>query len=230
MKIWDTFLWNGEIQALHARLALPGIDRRVLVESWLTHSGQRKPRLYYDWTLPGVELIVADLSGHASPWARENAQRNAVMEGLHEARPDDVVMVSDIDEIPSQDGLNRAVEALQKHCAVVLCQKMYNYDRKWEDPRGWRGTVVTTYAHLATVSPQILRDQRETLPRIDNAGEHLSWFGGPEEISRKLASFAHTEYSAMAGDLDGIRERVAAGEDLFGRWALVQGRDLQQRG
>lgn len=220
MKIWDGFMYNGEVEALRARLAVPGIHKRVLVEALMTHSGREKPRLFYDQQLPGVVLVTPDLSGHASSWARENAQRNAIMEGLAGADPDDIVLIGDNDEIPSQDGIARASDALRTHPAVVLCQTMYNFDRTWVDPRGWRGTVVTTYGHLVSTTPQALRDAREELPRIPAAGEHLSWFGGPGEISRKLASFAHTEYASMAGDETEIRTRVQAGEDLFGRWRL----------
>lgn len=220
MTIWDAFCYNGEVQALHARLAIPGIHRRVLVEALTTHSGQTKSKLFFDWKLPGVRLVVPDLSRLKSPWERENAQRNAIMDGLIDAQSDDIVLVSDADEIPTQDGIDRAKKALTDSPAVVLCQTMYNFDRNWIDPRGWRGTVVTSYGHLKTVSPQTLRDQRETLPRIPDAGEHLSWFGGEGEVSRKLSSFAHTEYSHLAERPDLIHSRIAAGQDLFGRWNL----------
>lgn len=208
------------MEALHTRLAVPGIDRRVVVESWLTHSGKKKPCLFYNWSLPGVELVVPDLSAYDSPWARENAQRNAIMGGLQDAQPDDVICISDGDEIVNTDGLKRAIQALSLHPAVVLCQRMFNYSRDFEDPRGWRGTVVTTYRYLCTCSPQELRNARETLPQIPDAGEHLSYFGGAEEVSRKLASFAHTEYSALADDKQTIHERMLKGQDLFGRWTL----------
>ncbi|RYF11220.1 MAG: DUF839 domain-containing protein, partial [Deltaproteobacteria bacterium] len=205
---------------IHARLAVPGIDRRVIVEAMMTHSGNKKDRLFYDWQLPGVTLVTPDLSRFDTCWARENGQRNAILDGLAGADPQDVIMISDSDEVPTPDGVARAVQALTHHSAVVLCQRMFNYSRKWEDPRGWRGTVVTTLRHLLTTTPQHLRDQRETLPRIPDAGEHLSYFGGADEVSRKLASFAHSEYTALAGDKTVIRQRMEAGQDLFGRWSL----------
>ena len=220
MRVWDAFCYNGELEALHTRLAMPGIDRRVLVEARMTHSGQKKEALYYQWQLPDVTLITPDLSQYTDCWARENGQRNAIMDGLTDADDEDIVMVSDADEIPFTEGISRARRALRQHPAVVLCQTMYNYDRRWVDPKGWRGTIVTTYGHLKQHSPQTLRDQRETLPRIPDAGEHLSWFGGAGEVSRKLSSFAHTEYSGLAADGDTIRDRISTGEDLFGRWSL----------
>ena len=220
MTVWDGFCYNGEMEALHARLSIPGIDKRVIVEALMTHSGKRKDSLYYQWSLPGVVLVTPDLSQLTTCWDRENAQRNAIMEGLTTADPGDVVLISDGDEVPSAEGLKRAVQALKEHKAVVLEQRMYNFSRAWTDERGWRGTVATTYRHLLTTSPQILRDQRENLPRIPDAGEHLSWFGGTEEIKRKLQSYAHQEYVGMADDTRKIQESVEKGRDLFGRWAL----------
>lgn len=220
MRIWDTFTYNGELEALHARLAVPGIDKRVVVEALTTHSGAKKERLFYQWNLPAVRLVVPDLAPFATPWARENGQRNAIMDGLTDAEPGDVILLSDADEVPSLNGINRAVAQLAHHPAVVLCQRMYNFSRRWEDIRGWRGTVVTTCEHLRKTSPQALRDQRETLPRIADGGEHLSYFGGTQEVSRKLSSFAHTEYSSVAGDKALIDRCVKTGQDLFGRWSL----------
>lgn len=218
--MWDGFCYNGEMEALHTRLSIPGIDKRVIVEALTTHSGKLKDGLFYQWSLPGVVLVTPDLSELTSCWARENAQRNAIMQGLVGARTEDAVLLSDADEIPSADGVKRALQALKEHKAVVLEQRMYNFSRAWTDARGWRGTVATTYGHLLTTSPQALRDQRETLPRIPDAGEHLSWFGGTEEIKRKLQSYAHQEYAGMADDSRQIQDKVEKGLDLFGRWAL----------
>lgn len=222
MTVWDCFLYNGEQEALAQRLALHNVDKRIVVEASMTHSGRVKDKLYYNWSLPGVRLIVPDLRPYTSPWARENAQRNAITQGLTDAGDTDVVLISDADEIPSADGIERGQEGLRSSPAVVLCQVLYNYNRKWQDPRGWRGTIMTTAGHLKHTSPQQLRDARETLPRVENAGEHLSWWGGVEEVSRKLASFAHSEYSHVGADQESIRRRIESGEDLFGRWQLQQ--------
>ena len=222
MKIWDTWLYNGEIEALHARLAVPGVFKRVIVESYLTHSGHRKEALYYQWQLPDVILITPDLSQYSTCWERENAQRNAIMQGLTDAQPEDIIMLSDADEQASPDGITRAIKALTDHPAVVLEQTMFNYSRRWYDQRGWRGTIVTTYKHLLSTSPQALRNKREELHRIPNAGEHTSWFGGVDEIVRKLRSYAHDEYKQLADHPELIKSRIASGQDLFGRWSLME--------
>lgn len=221
MTVYDCFMYNGEQSALAEKLAIPNVDRRVIVESWLTHSGLQKPALYYNSKLPGVQHVVADLTKHSDPWARENAQRNAILVGLRDAEPDDIVIIGDADEIASSDGIERGKAALSNHDAVVLCQTSYNYSRAWHDPGGWRGPVMTTVKHARLQTPQGLRDLRENLPRIPDAGEHLSWFGGESEVVRKIQSFAHQEFSTAPDDVESLRARMAGGEDLFGRWRLM---------
>lgn len=221
MTVYDCFMYNGEEQALAERLAIPNVDRRVVVESWLTHSGIKKPNLFYASTTPGVAHVVADLAPYSDPWARENAQRNAILLGLQHAEAEDIVIIADADEVQSPEGIERGKQALQQHDAVVLCLKSYNYSREWHDPTGWRGPIMTTVKHVRLQTPQRLRDLRESLPRIPDAGEHLSWFGGEAEIRRKLQSFAHTEFSDVADDVASMRSRMTEGEDLFGRWRLM---------
>ena len=228
MTVIDCFCYNGEMHALAARLALPKIDRWVLVESWTTHSGDRKPCLYHINQLselgrdldPRILVVVADLAQYEEPWQRENAQRNCVLSGLQGAGEEDTVLLSDCDELPSPEGIDRAVAALEHQSAVVLQQRSLTFNVDWENPGGWRGTVATTVRHIKKVSPQALRNQRETLPRIENGGEHRSFFGGAAEIQRKVASFAHTEYGSFAADVEAMQQRMRTGRDPFDRWDL----------
>jgi len=202
-------------------MKVDGIDRRVVVESWLTHSGLKKKALYFEGLdLPEVTFVLADLSYGKTSWERENMQRNAILEGLKNAAADDIVLISDVDEVPTSDAITRAIQQLKIHPAVVLSQKLYNFSKDWMEPGGWRGTVVTTAQHVKKVSPQQLRDDRERLPRVADGGEHLSWFGGVGEVRRKLRSFAHEEYASYAENPDVLKENMEAGRDLFGRWSL----------
>ena len=224
MKIWDTFCYNGETHALQARLAVSGIDHRVLVESRTTHSGLRKDRLYSE-DIPKLEditVVIADLSSETTPWGRENAQRNAIMQGIRDADCHDIVLISDADEVMNEDAIVRAREALRDHVAVVFSQRLYNFNKDCEGVDEWRGTICTTVRHLRTCSPQSLRDKRETLHRIRNGGVHLSFFGGLEEVRRKLCSFAHTEYAHLANNPELLLDRMSKGEDLFGRAGLIK--------
>ncbi len=48
----------------------------------------------------------------------------------------------------------------------------------------WYGTVITKYKNLCL--PQNLRDRRNCLPYIQNAGYHFSYMGGAENVVKKL--------------------------------------------
>jgi beta-1,4-mannosyl-glycoprotein beta-1,4-N-acetylglucosaminyltransferase len=53
---------------------------------------------------------------------------------------------------------------------------------------------------------------------ILKGGWHFSYLFTPEEISKKIHSFAHSEYDKNDyTDIDLIKERIIKGEDLFGR-------------
>ena len=50
----------------------------------------------------------------------------------------------------------------------------------------WNGTVLTKYKNLTV--PQELRYMRDILPRIMQAGWHLSYMGGTDRVIQKMTS------------------------------------------
>ncbi len=117
MRIFDTFLFDGEVDLLAHRFAEIGdlVDGFVVVEAGTTFQGAPKPMLFaghiprFAAFAPRIRHItLASLGGgDRSPWAREAMQRNAIMLGLTGAAPEDVVLVLDADEIPSRAVLTR---------------------------------------------------------------------------------------------------------------------------
>jgi beta-1,4-mannosyl-glycoprotein beta-1,4-N-acetylglucosaminyltransferase len=107
--IYDCFTFFNELELLELRLhELAGVvDRFVLVEATKTHSNRSKP-LYYqenrarfgEFHHQIIHIIVDDLPDANNPWVLENYQRNCIARGLSHCRPDDLVLVSDLDEIP----------------------------------------------------------------------------------------------------------------------------------
>lgn len=108
----DSFSFFDELELLAFRLKelSPVVDKFVLVESDLTHSGQKKP-LYYEenkhlfseYKDRVIHVIHRGLTGdNVDPWLREAAQRDAILEGLKriEISGNDYVVISDCDEIP----------------------------------------------------------------------------------------------------------------------------------
>jgi beta-1,4-mannosyl-glycoprotein beta-1,4-N-acetylglucosaminyltransferase len=107
--IYDCFTFFNELELLELRLhELAGVvDKFVLVEATQTHTNQPKPLHYQEnrarfsaFHDKIIHVIVDDLPQSSDPWIPENFQRNSIARGLTHCRPDDFVLVSDLDEIP----------------------------------------------------------------------------------------------------------------------------------
>lgn len=199
--IYDGFMFFNELELLEIRLHELNdvVDRFILVESPVTHSGKHKP-LYFAAAkeesrfapfLDRIEHVVVDLplgAGHHQSWQRENDQRRAIARGLRRFGPGDLLMVSDADEIPSADALSVYAPVM----GVAGCEQMLSYFYANAIGGGWVGTRIVPFEAYARESD--LHVYRTRLDyRIKNAGWHFSYLGGAERVRAKLASFAHTE-------------------------------------
>lgn len=111
MKIYDCFTFFNELELLELRLASlwDVVDRFVIVEADKTHANEPKPFNFYENIrayekyLPKIEYVmdssVVPYKG-VGDWSIENNQRNNIMQGLTDAAPDDLIMISDADEFP----------------------------------------------------------------------------------------------------------------------------------
>ena len=216
-KTFDCFLFFNEFHLLDLRLRTLDdvVDTFVIVEAPWTFFGKLKPLLFkefHDGFKPWLHKIRhIELSG-ALPatiaWEREWASRNAMVEGLWDAEPDDWVFQSDCDEIWRPELKEAApndpvATYLQFHC-------YYHLNTPRSPHHAWRGTRRCKFTDYP--GGQRLRDSigRE----IENGGWHFSFLGSPEEASLKMRSFSHTEYS---GDEWADPKRLAA--------LMAEGRD-----
>ncbi len=119
-RIYDTFLFDGELDLLEHRLRenYSDMDVFVLVEAAQTYRGEPKPLLFeenkarFAWADTKLRHVKLDSLGGpaAEPRARAAVQRNSILLGLYDAAPEDVVLLLDADEIPST-GLLRELKA-----------------------------------------------------------------------------------------------------------------------
>lgn len=194
--IVDAFLWNGETEMGELRVAALGayVDRMVAVSCTLTHQSDPAPKIPPP---AGVEWLACDAipipegrGGQGSPhyqWI-ERQHRNAIVQLAHSCGARDVVLVSDVDEIPFPGTIPDIVAVARREpCAVPM--RMHGFALDYLYPTSWVGTTASTVAALA---PQAHRDWRYRLPAA-GAGVHLSWMGTLDEKRRKLASFSHAE-------------------------------------
>lgn len=225
----DCFIFYNEIDVLKKRLRyLDGVvDKFILVESTVTHRGEEK-KLFYDenkkefeeWSDRIIHIIIRDNPTDKDPWIRENFQRNCITRGLDEFKDDDIVMVSDVDEIPNRTALRLPPDVKMCSYNMIAFQYNFNYIQELEP---WYGTVITTKEVLMQVSPQKMREMRWSIPHYNNAGWHLSSFGDENFIANKVYNFAHC-YDKGAEDLDEkkFKKLIDEGIHTDGKYKLVK--------
>jgi len=125
VKIYDCFTFANELDVLDIRLheldAL--VDTFVLVEAPRTFRGEEKPlqfdlnrERYARFASRIVHIVVSDipLPVNGDRWIPQIYQRRAIVRGLPQCAPDDIVMVSDVDEIPDPALLGAEIDALRR--------------------------------------------------------------------------------------------------------------------
>lgn len=118
MKVYDCFTFFNEFELLELRLKSlwDMVDYFVIVEADKTQNNVPKPMYFanraneFKEFLPKIRYIPMRMDvayKGKGDWTIENAQRNAIMYGIMDAAPDDLILVSDVDEIPDPDILQR---------------------------------------------------------------------------------------------------------------------------
>ena len=237
MKIFDCFLYNGENLILDLRLNTLSkyIEKFIIIESRYDHQGNKKKLnfkldKFKKFESKIIYLIIENFPEKLSNWERENFQRNYIINGLSSAGADDYVIISDVDEIPDLTKIN----SLDNFKFSVFEQKMYYYKINLLNKTNpfWYGSRVCKKKYLK--SPQWLRSQKiKKYPFwkfnkikwniIKNGGWHFSFLMCPEEIKKKLASFAHSEYNNRKyTNLKKIEDSIKNKMDLFDRPILYE--------
>lgn len=114
--IYDCFTFFNELELLEVRLheLSSVVDRFVLVEASRTFTNRPKPLFFFenrdrfrDFQDKIIHVVVDDSPDSADPWAVERFQRNCIRRGLTQCRPDDWILISDVDEIPRASTVKR---------------------------------------------------------------------------------------------------------------------------
>ena len=207
-QIFDCFTFNDEIKLLGLRLRelSPVVDRFVLVEATRTFTGLDKPLHFYEhrqefgpWLDRIEHVVVEDMptmnvvnSDPAVMYAVEGIQRNAINRGLGgRARSDDLVMVSDVDEIPRPEVVTQIRGSTGPY---RLWQRLFYY---WLNLRGvtepwWLGTGIARWEVVRAAGAQMIRLNPIGM-RLNDAGWHFSFMTPPLGMVAKLNAWSHTE-------------------------------------
>jgi beta-1,4-mannosyl-glycoprotein beta-1,4-N-acetylglucosaminyltransferase len=135
MKVYDCFTFFNEFKQLEIRLnELDGIvDYFVLVEATKTFSGQKKPLYFFEncenvapFLKKIIHVVVDDMPDpvNGNRWPLEEYQRNCIQKGLSNCSPNDIIIISDVDEIPNYNTLKIIVDRIKN---TSFINKFKNY-------------------------------------------------------------------------------------------------------
>lgn len=229
-KIYDCFIFFNELELLEIRLTelYDHVDKFVLVESRETFRGNLKP-LYFEENKHRFEkfldkiihVVVEDRLAVSSAWDREEFQRNQIVRGLKQCDDNDVILISDVDEIIRPSKVSEIVYVLSHIPAgqlkIVLCnQTLYRYyfNRFDKKDSPWPGSLAIFYKDLKQCCPEYCRKlaQRRLIPYVVNdAGWHFTYMGGHSRVVTKLAAFSHAECDTPANrDAKNLYNKIQA--------------------
>ncbi len=239
MAIYDCFQFFNEEHILDLRLNVLNefVDFFVIVESTTDHQGKSK-KLNFDKKKfnkfkKKIIYIVVDDTAEAIKKPHlggeslvEQHQRNSLLRGLKNCRDEDLIILSDVDEIPNLNRLN----IFDKKKYAVFSQKMFNYKINLlnETESNWHGSKICLKKNLK--SPQWLRnlkfkkypfwriDKPRNLQIIENGGWHFAYLQTPDNILKKIESSAHGEFNKQDyKNKEKIIEKISMGKDIFNR-------------
>ena len=230
MKIFDCFMYFDEEMILDVRLNTLNkyVDYFIISESNFTHSGKRRDLnfdinkykkfkdkiiyLIYDKEPSDIETI--NENDHKNEKARkkimnavkrENGQRNYLQNGLKDAGNEDIILVSDVDEIPNLTNVNFTNF---KNKIIQFKQDMFYYKFNLVLPKlDWTGTKGCRKKNLINLQwLRNIKDRKYSILRpdillsnkkysdiffVENGGWHFTNIKSPKDIKYKLSSYLH---------------------------------------
>tara|TARA_B100001059_G_scaffold49553_1_gene42614 strand:- start:724 stop:1593 length:870 start_codon:yes stop_codon:yes gene_type:complete len=231
----------------------PFVDYFVIVESRFTHKGGardlkfnhkkfekfKKKIIYLIYEEESKEIKTINDNDDVyektkkyifNAICRENGQRNYIKNGLIKAKDNDIILISDVDEIPNLSNIN--FEKFNEKI-ILFKQNMFYYKFNLHLPSFiWTGTKACKKKNL--VNSQWLRNVKNrkysflridalfsnkkyiSVKIIDNGGWHFTNIKTAKEIEHKLKSYLHhREFDVNPLTVDQINEIIDNKEAIY---------------
>lgn len=241
MKIYDCFSYWDEDLLLDLRLNILNdyVDYFVIVEGNKTWQNNPKKikfdiNKYLKFKDKIIYIAVEDMPDGNNPYKRENFQRNCILRGLNKANDNDLIIISDLDEIPSPKKINYF--NISDRFAVFK-QNHFYYKLNLQSTKNpyWFGSRICVKKFLK--SPQWLRElkfKKRPFWRLDkyrlnniieDGGWHFCNLKSPEELLYKYKNLCETNDPHVFNekidtkylDIRSIEEKIKSGKDIIGR-------------
>jgi len=150
-------------------------------------------------------------------WGIETFQRESIIRGLINCKDEDIILVSDVDEIPNP--LEISILRESPEGVFNFNQNMYYYYLNVLKERNWSGSKACTWGKLKNISLNSLRQNKHTTSTIHNGGWHFSFIGGESRVIEKLEAYAHQEYNTSYYK-ENVKNNMESNMDPFFRGGL----------
>ena len=203
--IYDCIPFFNELDILKLRMQIlaPYVDRFVLEEASVTFSGEKKEMLFsknremfreFEDKIIYIAVENSPMSG-VTTHERDKFQKNQLIRGMAGCKPDDIVIFSDVDEIPNPETLQEILKDFDPSKIYHLAQRMFYCFLNMEEVSGnllsitgefpgitqkqWLGTKICSFGnlpekgivYLREVAPGDLRSVRGLAFRLYGRGE-----------------------------------------------------------
>ena len=163
MAIYDCFQYFNEDHIVDLRLNILNqyVDYFVISESTKTHQGKEKKINFnsnnFSKFKGKIKFVVSEYkekinfekhTGGESPI--EQFQRNSLLEGIKDAHPEDLIILSDSDEIPD---LRKIKDIKKNKKFIAFSQKMFMYKLNLQNvaESNWIGSKITKRKNIDTM-------------------------------------------------------------------------------
>lgn len=249
--VYDCFQFFNELDILKLRMHVLNdiVDKFVVSESTVTFSGDPKPlyfqenqEMFAEFKEKIIHRVVDDTPMDTNAFMRDSHQKCAVARGLAGAKDDDVVIFSDVDEIPNPEAVKWVLKHFDDGKIYALAQRNFYCYLDMEETSGnllsitgefegfagtdrkWLGTKICKYSMLKTYTTEQLRDkeQKHLMVRVPEGGWHFSYMGGGKNesvearVKYKIKSAAHQEYNNRS-TLSKVKRNIKNHQDILGR-------------
>ena len=252
MKIFDCTTFYNEKMMMDVRFNVLSqyVSKFIVVESTFSHSGKKKklnfniddyPKfkdkiIYLVIDHEPMELIKEEnleldsVSKRLNSLKRIEQSYNYMAEGIKNASDDDLIMLSDNDEIPDLSKLN--LYKIQNNFIIfeqLFFYYKFNllYDRmNWYGTKACRKKKLKKFSILRNIKNKkypfwrldtIFSDTKQKNVRIiKNGGWHFTNLKTPDELFEKLSNFGHhDEFEKSNLDVNKIREKIKNKEVFY---------------
>ena len=237
-KVIDATLFSIELDMLEIRLRelWPYVDVFLLVEGNTTFTGLSKPLVFernrerFAWAESKIvyrqlsQLEAGESKEAREGWKNEADTRDAVTKFLRDdihVQDGDLVIVSDVDEIPSASTMSllRSCEGYDADLHLNLDSYMYSFQYSISDAI----PIYSTLAQVKTWSPDAKYEHTRSADAkrlLLHAGWHCSFcFRNIADFQFKMSAFSHADrllYPEKMLDPKYIQDRLCSGKELFG--------------